>query len=132
MKRLLDKDTIENMFDQIRKKFTDLQKLESEVNNVQLTDIQRYIIKSRQASFEELSVIMGIIEDTVFNMAEQNERLIKLIQIQNLTKSQQQTEVDKLMADINNTRIDIDNLKNDSNKIRFDNYVKHSSETTDE
>jgi accessory colonization factor AcfC len=95
-----------------------------------LIGTQKIIAKSNITHYENLMIFMGLLEATVLNVAEQNERLTKLIQINN--SSNPQTTLKELLKKANNHQKELTEIKNDPNKKWFDEFVKHASKTADE
>lgn len=131
-KRLLDKNTVERLFNRIRSNLIKIEEMDKSINIDEYEPLEKMIIANRRTSINDLSFTMEMIEALLLNMSDQNERLNRLIEIQSLNEIQRKNETDKLISEIDNTRKDIDNLKNDPIKRWLDNYVKHASETTDE
>lgn len=134
MKRLLNKELLEDMFDQVRKKYVELRQFENTIDISRLPPEQQLIVKSRQATLDELSVFMGIIEATVFNVAEQNETLTKLIQMYSSTESQQKAIRNELLEKIDSQQKELEKRNNNNDPFiqNLKKYYDKMSETTKE
>jgi hypothetical protein len=114
------------MFGQIRKNFIEFKQMDNSIGTdiEKLTVTEKFIIKSRQASIDEFGIMLGIIEDTVFNIVEQNQLLTKVVQMYNSNESQQKAIKDELTERINSQQKSIEESKNNPFIQRLERHCK--------
>jgi len=135
MQRLLDKALIEDMVKQLRQKFADYKKYgEDLMNSLELTPTQKLIAELRRSSFEELGFMLGLVEATVFNVAEQYEMLTKLIQMYNGNEAQQNAIRNELIERMNSQQKELEKRHNNNDPFlqNLKKYYDKMSETTEE
>ena len=127
---LLDKDNLQIIFDGLRNKLGEIDTIIKSINTETLNPTDKNIVRNRLDTFNECKILVGLLEVTLFNVAEQNERLTKLIQTN--SSNEPQTTMNELLEKVNTQQKEIADLKNDPNKIWLDRLIEISSATTDE
>ncbi|MER5174613.1 MAG: hypothetical protein ABJB76_01110 [Candidatus Nitrosocosmicus sp.] len=127
---LLDKDNLQIIFDGLRNKLGEIDTIIKSINTETLNPTDKNIVRTRLDTFNEFKILVGLLEVTLFNVAEQNERLTKLIQTN--SSNEPQTTMNELLEKVNTQQKEIADLKNDPNKIWLDRLIEISSATTDE
>lgn len=127
---LLDKDNLQIIFDGLRNKLGEIDTIIKSINTETLNPTDKNIVRTRLDTFNEFKILVGLLEVTLFNVAEQNERLTKLIQTN--SSNEPQTTINELLEKVNTQQKEIADLKNDPNKIWLDRLIEISSATTDE